>query len=598
VIRLLPYLEGEYKGTYDTSTKKLPRVETSPLERNLGRYYRASQDATMIDFTLSELEGYRNRLTVTGDTDVDLVSVLMPVNNSQGDFHIDFVDNSDVITEGWHYDGASDADYTGIQTLSNKTNGEISSQGIVFRTNGPNLNWKYFSTFDTGFYWICLPGTNGQSFKFWYDEELWTEKLENTDRDVYIDQAGCVWYVERGRNYAIDRKFLSGPDGQAFGKNIKGIYFSTQDNPSDFVNPILDNDTIPKNIINIDSESHFKASSLGNGTTLGDFSGITATNINFSSNLYFSLTNYDSIKNILWNKLGNNSQVYTGERGVGGSWIGSEEYGSGVFGSAIDTTGGQVYFSNVFSGIASEGSIEFFVRPEESSGHGNNYELLKIGDISGTDYLSLTFQDANLEFEIVDGGVTRIGYDEAISYSANDNVHLAVTWKLSDFDDGDNIKLFHNGDEIYGANGTIDVLSALSDNDIYLSNNERTGEGVHTYFNGLFDNVKIWNYGKTDYSDRNEEIATEGSFQFSDQSSGTKEIELKYRDADNNLTEGTKIKFYYDKSEWSNAFSESVNIYIDQLGAVWKGNPEVNGTCISAPYDFVKVSQDDFFILR
>ena len=73
---------------------------------------------------------------------------------------------------------------------------------------------------------------------------------------------------------------------------------------------------------------------------------------------------------------------------------------------------------------------------------------------------------------------------------------------------------------------------------------------------------------------------------FADLPTGLYTFTLPYDDAGNIVVEGTKPVVYYDKNRWLAAFKGSTaEIFIDQLGGVWKGNPESGGEFVCGPYE-------------
>jgi hypothetical protein len=388
VIEILPYIEGRYKGEIDVSSKLLPQNYIN------GDFYKASNDGFLLNFSADKLSGYGSALSLTGNTNRNILNAFVPIldmkNGGGAKTFCTIYLNED---KCWEFESSGqDTDETGIKNYTGKLSGSVA--GIIsIRTDYLLRKWTFFADkniYPTGFYWICLPGTDGKSFKFWYDEDKWREKLEGTYRDIYIDNSGTVWYTEIGkyqdpgfhRDFNTNKNLVCAPTTEhAYGKNIKSIYFTSQVNPIGFSNPIKKQSG--KNKLWIDTNSHFFSSTLGNDLNTGGFSTITAG------------TTYDYVSNISF----------------------------------------------------------------RASGIINNYL-------------------------------------------------------------------------------------------------------------------------------------------FSDMKNGTKNITLYYKSYSSYM-EGTKFSFYYDKTAWQTAFSENVPIYIDQLGAVWKNNPEEAGSsCITAPYEFLKVNQNDFFVIR
>lgn len=183
---------------------------------------------------------------------------------------------------------------------------------------------------------------------------------------------------------------------------------------------------------------------------------------------------------------------------------------------------------------AKGGAIEFWYKPFYDSNDGSAVMYLfdmkpRIDNPNGVYQESLGNGVANLALAyagwggrkqflavITDAGGPNVQIDtpgegtaDRFTFAANEWMHLAVVWDGDGIESygGKTLALFVNGVEIAS---TTQTFSTTVDFDQYLSLGSQAGcvflpnspAKCYSGASGSFDNVKIWNYAKTDFSDR------------------------------------------------------------------------------------------------
>jgi len=188
----------------------------------------------------------------------------------------------------------------------------------------------------------------------------------------------------------------------------------------------------------------------------------------------------------LWNKL----ESGTSEVGVDGSVTGGTfvpaKYNNGF---QIDAISEYIDFSIVPD--EDYGAIELWFMPSFSSTDTTNRYIVDRSDVT----TRVGFRwDSTSMFIVQHGGVTVSA--NPVSFLAGDLLHLAVVWDVDGIEgSADTLRFYYNG-ILLGS--TTSVLSSLAQTDIRVG----TDQANALYANGVIDNLKMYDYAKTDFSDR------------------------------------------------------------------------------------------------
>ena len=214
---------------------------------------------------------------------------------------------------------------------------------------------------------------------------------------------------------------------------------------------------------------------------------------------------------IFWNKLGSNTEVSNSEVGVDGVIVGTPNYSTVHFNNGVGNFPSEsthIKFDDLFStNNYSEFTIEFWFKwnstgtadysvisgSQSSSAWGNtNWYILINGEGPGTCSINVVF---------VFNAIDYILYGWNATFNIGDIDHLAVTVDLSKTD-GERIKLYRNGVDL----GNPDWANVNTNPHSTYKFPSYTRIGQSTFNSWLLtsyaDNLKIYNYTKTDFSDR------------------------------------------------------------------------------------------------
>lgn len=211
---------------------------------------------------------------------------------------------------------------------------------------------------------------------------------------------------------------------------------------------------------------------------------------------------------ILWNKLGSVMEVSNSAIGSDGSLLGTPsfpaaQHGNGLYNSSIDTRA--VFPETVLDGLR-EGCVEFWIKADVSR------NLLPSGSYYLDSYDST--KNSGIQVLITAGGTQVIGYilqqnnntitvtdvSNKVNWNAGDKIHIACVFDADGINGtGNTFALYINGTLVNATPGVIQnnqVRSGL----VYV-NNHRVGRNDLSSKDTI-DNLKVWNYAKTDFSDR------------------------------------------------------------------------------------------------
>ena len=204
---------------------------------------------------------------------------------------------------------------------------------------------------------------------------------------------------------------------------------------------------------------------------------------------------------VLWNKLGNETEVNNSKYGQRFNLYGSPDYHAVKYDAGIEfITTSQYAKINNFSEINKyQGCIEFWWKPYYNSNFGAHRSLVHIGEF-GNLWFAMYYNHnlKQLIFQIITSGGNCIVKSSGISWNANEVHHLAFCWNIGwisqrarIYFDGEDVSVIHSGN--------IDWSSY----DFQIPTNFVLGyySGITQKADALFDNIKIWNYAKTNFED-------------------------------------------------------------------------------------------------
>jgi len=209
---------------------------------------------------------------------------------------------------------------------------------------------------------------------------------------------------------------------------------------------------------------------------------------------------------VLWNKLGSDAQVQNSEVGSNGNISGSVEYGTVKFGNGTKPSAGdgRIYFPSAILQSNNAGCIEFWLNPSlaktnyiTSFYYFDTYDTNTArGFQSQVDWIN----DA-VNFKIYHQPGTTIVIKENTPYmwNAGELVHIAYVYDKNGIDaTSDTARIYING---VSACQTTSPLNTLGSGPIYLNNHRPGRDDLSSP--DYIDNIKIWDFAKTDFSDRN-----------------------------------------------------------------------------------------------
>lgn len=219
----------------------------------------------------------------------------------------------------------------------------------------------------------------------------------------------------------------------------------------------------------------------------------TIGNNSTTNQYYYTVTNTNLT---LWGKM----ESATSTIGPNFTTVGSVTYGPGVFGNGANLNSVnyfRVNSTNLFS--PTEGTLSFWFTPtwDGTNVAGLYRTLLDSGTAVGEQRMFIAHDDMDLSRFNVFGTSANISPTEwETNFISGKPIHIAVTWKASGIGaSGHTLKGFFNGRQVAFTNGLISNQTVFFD--LYI--------GKHTSQTGAegrFDNLKIYNFAKTNFADR------------------------------------------------------------------------------------------------
>jgi hypothetical protein len=225
----------------------------------------------------------------------------------------------------------------------------------------------------------------------------------------------------------------------------------------------------------------------------------------------------------LWNRLGSDPEVTHSPIGPNGQIVGAVQYATGKFGDGFSPqprTGDHNVPNNYVRvdelGLGQQGCIEFWYQPTWNNWSvGHVVELLYYGKLGSPGVgLGIQYNDWQglLSFGAADGpghSMQKSVIPEFVpQWSTTHPFHLALTWDGTAATVADRLRVFFDGAEVptqrwlsgdprfanWPAGMSLWLATRIQPGD-WNRHNWEGGEGV-------IDNIKVWNYPKTDFSDR------------------------------------------------------------------------------------------------
>lgn len=215
---------------------------------------------------------------------------------------------------------------------------------------------------------------------------------------------------------------------------------------------------------------------------------------------------------VLWNKLGSTSEVENSEIGEDGILVGTAhayetaKHGNGYVRKDVDS---YIHFpKSVLQNLRSRGTLELWVNPKVTNPVPIIYGAFmivgyRINDLDA--HVFIRWGDGTTGLGI-NGGVNFAGSvistpNEASQFIASIGTpfHLAVVWDVDGIDGTtETVRMYRDG-VVIGSSTTTWNDQATTDYDDFKLGTGPDEEGFDRF---ITDNIKVWNYAKTDFSDR------------------------------------------------------------------------------------------------
>ena len=215
----------------------------------------------------------------------------------------------------------------------------------------------------------------------------------------------------------------------------------------------------------------------------------------------------------LWSKLGSDGDVYNPETGSGATYIfGNAGYMPNKFGDGICCYGSQAMqpmFPSKYILNHSKGTIEFWSIPEYSAtdtgkAQKEKYMIDSTGSWWG-ERIELFFDKPStmMVFRINGSDFTRL--DVATPWQKGDLVHIAIVWDSvgKELPGGRTMAMYINGTMASEAIPETTTWTPGKFDAGYFCFGSWAGKEAEA----CFDNIKVYDYCKTNFNDRNQEVA-------------------------------------------------------------------------------------------
>ena len=217
---------------------------------------------------------------------------------------------------------------------------------------------------------------------------------------------------------------------------------------------------------------------------------------------------------ILHNRLESNNDILVSDVGVPGknnydSYYEAFQFGNGIFVPQIRASTSNAIKFNPFI-FSKNGCVEFYIKPKlwnamsgRSDDSSDHYILGTQSHSPGEPKITFVIYSASdCQIIINDGTTDFILSSSLLTLTNGIPQHLAIVWSM----DLATISLYSNNILITQVSAALNISGTDSIGSLSLGSDENS---LTFGAFALFDNIKIWNYAKTDFSDRFTELSLE-----------------------------------------------------------------------------------------
>ena len=290
------------------------------------------------------------------------------------------------------------------------------------------------------------------------------------------------------------------------------------DNPTNYITALTlrssgnvgINETEPDATLHVGGDAHVTGNMVVDGQiTIPDpIENTDAVNKAFVDNMITKVTGL-----VLWNKLGSSEEIQNSEIGLNGTIIGSDyafetaKYGTGYVRKAI----GSNYVSfpqTILQNLKRRGTVELWVNPKVTNPVAFSYGVFPLfGNTFGTNsHVYIAWGD----------GTSGVGFYGSVNFDGTGHqtepyesqyvatigvpFHVAICWDVEGIDGTSNtVRVYRNGTLINTSDATWDANDTTHNYDGCTLGMGPDSGGYDKY---IVDNIKVWNYAKTNFSDR------------------------------------------------------------------------------------------------
>lgn len=225
----------------------------------------------------------------------------------------------------------------------------------------------------------------------------------------------------------------------------------------------------------------------------------------------FGITNNIAKPNkrlILWNKCGNASEINKSQIGSAGTINGTPTYNTAKFNDGTYSNSDSNYLTFSDGGIdPNKITFEAWFKTDWSITDGvpsdSQFHVIYFWRYDANNYIVVSTRTTNFFFNVVVGGTSYTAtFTTGITWSASTDVHLAVVINRNGIDGGSDTFRFYINNSL-AASTTTTIADQTNRNGIFYTHIHPDAAG--RVLDGIIDNLKIYNYAKLDFSDKDTE---------------------------------------------------------------------------------------------